>query len=73
MDGVQTPVHLSSIDKFEKKNPDISVSVLGLNDDQDIISIRMSKFCSQRKYHVNLLMLTDENKFHYISVQSLWA
>jgi len=71
MDGIQTPVHLSSIDKFEKQNPDTSVNVLGLDDDRYIISIRTSKFCSQHKYHVNLLMLTDQNKFHYTSVQSL--
>jgi len=45
--------------------------VLGVDDDQDIISIRTSKLCSQWKYHVNLMMLTDQNKFHYISIQFL--
>jgi len=71
MDGIKTPVDISSIDKFEKQNPDISVNVLGVDDERNIISIRTSKFCSQRQYHVNLLMVTDQNKFHYVSVQSL--
>ena len=70
MNGIQTPVHLSSIDKFENQNVDISVNMLYL-DNQDIIPIRTSKFCNQRKYHVNLLMLTDQDKFYYTTVQSL--
>jgi len=71
MNGIQTPVDISSIDKFEKQNPKTSVNVLGVDDDRDIICIRTSKFCSQRKHHVNFLMLTDQNKFHYVSIQSL--
>ena len=71
MNGIETPIDISSIDKFEKQNPDISVNVLGVDDDRDIISIRTSKFCSQCKHHVNLVMLTDQNKFHYVSVKSL--
>jgi len=66
MDGIQTPVPLSSIDKFEKQNPDISVNILYL-DDRDIISIRSSKSINQ----LNLLMLTNEDNFHYTSIQSL--
>ena len=69
MDGIQTPVPLSSIDKFENQNPKISVNVLYL-DDRDIILIRMTKFYNQHKYHVNLLMLTNQEKHHYTSVQS---
>jgi len=65
MNGIQTPVPLSSIDKFENQNPDVNVLYL---DNRDIISIRTSKLCNQRKYHVNLMLLTDQDKFHYISV-----
>ena len=71
MDGIETPVSLSSIDKFEKQNAEISVNVLYLDDNRDLVPIRTSKFCNQRKYHVNLLMLNDQNKFHYTSIQSL--
>jgi len=72
MDGILTPVHLSSIDKFENQNFEISVNVLHIDDDDsDFISVRMSKFCRQRKYDVNLLMLIDCDKFHYTSIRSL--
>jgi len=72
MDGIQTPVHLSSIDKFENQNFEISLNVLRIDDDDsDFISVRTSKFCSQRKYHVNLLMLIDCDKFHYTCIRSL--
>ena len=70
MDGIQKPVPLSSINQSEKQNPEISVNVLYL-DEREIIPIRTSKFCNQRKYHVILLMLTNQDKFHYTSVQSL--
>jgi len=72
MGGIPTPVHLSSIDKFENQNSEISVNVFHPDDDDsDIISVRTSKLCSHRKYHVNLLMLFDRDKFHYTSVRSL--
>jgi len=70
MGGIQTPVPLSSIDKFENQNPEISVNILYMNN-RDIVPIRTSKFCNKRKFHVNLLMLTNEDKFHYTYIQSL--
>jgi len=70
MDGIQTPEPLSYIDKLEKQNAEISVNVLYLND-REIVLIRTLKFCNQRKYHVILLMLINQHKFHYTSVQSL--
>ena len=71
MCGILTPVPLSQITKFENQNSEISVNVLYMDDNQDIIPIRTSKFCQKCKYHVNLLMLTDGAKFHYSCVQSL--
>ena len=73
MNDIDVPVPVSSIEKFENQNPDISVNVLqALNEKQDIVSVYISKFGNQRKYHVNLLMLTDGNdKFHYTSVHNL--
>ena len=71
MNGIQTPVSVSSINKFEKQNPEISVNVLYLDDNRDIVPIHTSKFCNQCKYHVNLLMLTDTNKFHYTIISQI--
>jgi len=70
MNGIPSPVPLSQITKFENQNPEISVNVLYI-EKQEIIPIRTSKFCQKRKYHVNLLMLTDGDKFHYTCVRSL--
>jgi len=71
MDGIQNPVALSAINQFEKQNPEISVNVLYLDDDRQFVPILTSKFCNQCKHHVILLMLTDQDKFHYTSVEHL--
>jgi len=71
MDGIQSPVPLSSIGKFENQNPDILVNVL-YHDGNQIVPIRTSTFADNRKHQVTLLMITDGNeKFHYLSVQSM--
>jgi len=66
-----SPVPLSSNGKFENQNPDISVNVLYHNGNQ-IVPILTSTFADDRKHHATLLMTTDGNeKFHYLSVQSM--
>jgi len=72
MDGIQSPVPISSIGKFESQNTDISVNVLYHDGDQ-IIPIRTSPFTDQRKHHVTLLLMITDNheRFHYLSVQSM--
>jgi len=71
MDSIQSPVPLSSIGKFDNKNPDISMNVLYHDGDQ-IVPIRTAISADDRKHHVTLLMITDSNeKFHYLSVQSM--
>jgi len=71
MEGIQSPIPLSSIGKFESQNPDISVSML-YRDGNQIIPIRTSTFTDQHNHHVTLLVITNGNeKFHYLSVQSM--
>jgi len=71
MEGIQSPVPISSIGKFESQNPDISVNVL-YHDGNQIIPIRSSTFTDQCKHHITLLMITDSHeRFHYLSVQSM--
>jgi len=72
INGIPTPVHSSYIDMFEKQNPEISVNVqYYIESKRDIIIIRTSKFGSLRKFHVNLLMITDRDNFHYVNIESL--
>ena len=70
MTGIQTPVALSSIPKFEIRNPTISVNVL-VYEKKDLIPVYTSKFCNQRPNHINLLLLSKGDKFHYTLITSL--
>ena len=70
MTGIETPVALSSIPKFEDRNPTISINVL-VYEKKDLIPLYTSKFCNQRPHHVNLLLLSKGDKFHYTLITSL--
>ena len=61
--GIEFPVSLKAIDKFERLNPKIAVSVLGY--ENNIYSLRISKF--RRENNVTHLL---ENK-HFFLVKSL--
>ena len=43
MEGIAYPVNLKDIKRFEKQNPDISISVLGYSKDERIYPLRISK------------------------------
>jgi len=70
MTGIQTPVALSSVPKFEIRNPTISITVL-VYEKKDLIPVYTSKFCNQRPNHINLLLLSKGDKFHYTLITSL--
>ena len=70
MTGIETPVALSSIPKFESQNLSISINVL-VYEGKELIPVYTSKFCNQRPHHVNLLLLSKGDKFHYTLVKSL--
>lgn len=66
MTGIEFPVSLTDIKKFEKLNP-YSVNVFAF-DDKDIYPLRIS---TQRQRDViNLLMLTNENGQHYCLIKN---
>jgi len=70
MTGIETPVALSSIPKFESQNLNISINVL-VYEEKELIPVYTSKFCNQRPHDVNLLLLSKGDKFHYTLVTSL--
>ena len=70
MTGIETPVSLSSIPKFESQNPSISVNVL-VYEKNDLIPVYTSKFLNERPHHINLLLLSKGDKFHYTLITSL--
>lgn len=65
MSDIKFPVKIKDIDKFEQKNPGISVSVFGLEEDKHIVPLRVSKVC--KSTHINLLLLQEDDESHYMS------
>ena len=49
MEGITYPVDLKDIKRFEKQNPDISISVLWYSKDERIYPLRISKFTKVKK------------------------
>ena len=54
------PAKLRDINKFEKQNPNISVNVLGCDDENKIYPLRISEM-NKRLHEVNLLQLEDKH------------
>lgn len=67
MRGIQYPVPLSQISKFENQN-DISVNVFGY-EEKEIFPMRITK--SKKKSHVDLLYLKERDVFHYCLIKHL--
>ena len=73
MEGIEYPVSLKDIKRFEKQNLDISISVLGYSKDEKIYPLRISKKENKRKYNIVLLLIKDGNNSHYCLVKNLSA
>ena len=68
MEGIEYPVSLKDINKFEKQNPSISITVLG-HDGKDIYSLRNSK-CVDREHNITLMLIGKNEVKHYCLVKS---
>ena len=73
MEGIEYPVNLKDIKRFEKQNPEISVSVLGYSKDERIYPLRISKKENKRKHNIVLLLIKDGDKSHYCLAKNLSA
>ena len=72
MEGIDYPVNIKGhIKRFEKQNPDISLSVLGYSKDEKIYPLRRSKHAmkNKRKYNIILLLIKDGDNSHYCLVK----
>ena len=75
--GLEFPMTVSKIDKFEKNNPDIAVNVLYLHHPKEgkskgkITILQRSDGNTSRSKVVNLLLITDNEKSHYKAIKSL--
>ena len=78
MEGINYPVDFKGVDRFEHLNPDISISILGYNNDEKTYPLRISKYtkCKKengRKYDIVLLLIKDGGNSHYCLVKNLSA
>ena len=75
MEGIAYPVDFKDIKRFEKQNPDISISILGYSKEERVYPLRISKKEKERKYNIVLLLIKDEegDNSHYCLVKNLSA
>ena len=57
MDGIEYPVKIDDINKFENQNEDISVTVVGIDENNIVYPLRLSKYVYKRKLDVILLYI----------------
>ena len=70
--GLEFPVWIKKIDKFEKNNPGIAVNVLfSKNKSQIIYTVRMSEHNIKCRKQVNLLMIQDGEERHYTAIKNM--
>jgi hypothetical protein len=67
MKGIQYPVKLLQIERFEKQNH-VSINVFGY-EDREIFPMRITK--RKKASHVNLLYLKSKDQFHYCLIKNL--
>ena len=72
MEGIAYPVVLKDIKRFEKQNPDISISILGYSKEDKIYPLsEYTKRKDERKYNIVLLLIKNGENSHYCLVKNL--
>ena len=71
MTGINYPVETKHIPLFEKQNPSISINVLSFESDTKSFTIEYLSPEKGRQHHVNLLLLEDATKRHYVRVTDM--
>jgi hypothetical protein len=70
--GLKFPVPVNQVVKFEKNNPTISINVYALAENgKEIIPKYVTK-CGMRKKHIDLLLLTSNDNFHYVWIKNIF-
>ena len=69
MDGIEYPVSLKDIDKFENQNPTVSITVFGY--DRKIVYPLKNGDNTDREHNIILILIKDEGVNHYFLVKNL--
>ena len=72
MEGIKYPVSFRDIDRFESLNPNISISVLGYNQDERVYPLKVSNFTGC-EHDIILMLLKDGENSHYCLVNNMSA
>ncbi|XP_073831535.1 uncharacterized protein [Musca autumnalis] len=67
--GLSFPLALKDVKQFEKANPEISVNVFGYERNSIEGPYYLTK--EEKRHHVNLILLNDGDKFHYIWIKNM--
>ena len=70
MKGIKYPVSFRDIDRFESLNPNISITVLGYNQDERVYPLKVSKYTGC-EYDITLMLLKNEENAHYCLVNNI--
>ncbi|MCE2507588.1 MAG: hypothetical protein J4F36_14200, partial [Nitrosopumilaceae archaeon] len=71
-DGLEFPMAVNKIKKFEQNNNDIAVNVLAVTDDKKgFYILRRSRFNATRSNIINLLLIEDGANKHYVFIKNL--
>src|SRR5436190_4886506 len=67
--GLMFPMAVDKIQMFERRNPNVSVNVFGLDDYNNVFPLKIvDRECTD---HTDLLLLKkSENEFHYVNISS---
>ena len=71
MSGIDYPVETKQIPLFEKQNSTISINVLSFEPDTKSFTIEYLTPEKGRQHHVNLLLLEDATKRHYVRITNM--
>ena len=72
MKGIKYPVSFRDIDRFESLNPNISITVLGYNQDERVYPLKVSNFTGC-EHDITLMLLKDGENSHCCLVNNMSA
>ena len=72
MKGIKYPVSFRDIDRFESLNPNISISVMGYNQDDRVYPLKISKYTGC-EHDIILMLIKDGENSHYCLVKNMSA
>ena len=71
MEGIEYPVSLKDIDKFERQNPTISITVFGYKEKGNVFPLRVSEYVHTREVDIVLMLIEKNGVKHYTWVKNI--